>query len=207
MAIYIERPNEIGRQASELHNITTEGGMLLTTFADLIAKLKQNWEGTDAHKNITDLAMVYQDVTALVKDMRRIIASVNNNEVTALINHIILSGGTCTRADVLDPAGLAADDTISVQAVGEGEASRTTNEIEAIAAEFDSFPNRFSEFTDKLSTSAATLLGNWKDGANRESIEKVFTTFNNNKGDYVKQIEIVRDNLNQVVVYKKQVGL
>lgn len=202
MAIHCVNPNTIGTQAEEMFNVTnTSGGDLLNSFSTTIENLKSHWKGSDAVANLTDLANVYSATAELVKELQTIIVSVNNNEVLPMQKHIVASGGTCTVGNEL-AVTLNIDTTVSVPT--EAVESWTDPAIIADAESFTNFPTTFENFVTALNEAKNTLLNNWLDGSNRQSVVTTFEKFNNNVPGYKSQITKVRDNLNTVAENKKQ---
>lgn len=202
MAIHIENPNSIGDQILDMYNITNGTGQnLIKDFETRIESLKGNWQGTDAVANLKDLAMVYADSTKLVKNLQKIISEVNNNEIIPLQKHIVLSGGTCKVSETLSP-GMNVSDAVSVPQ--SATASMTKEAIVQDAELFNDFPTRFSRFVESLKSAVQTLLSNWKEGANRDSVNQAFKAFESNAPEYIRQLETVRNNLNTVAENKKK---
>ena len=84
MAIHGVNPNTGGSQTEEMFNITnTTGRDLINNFSATIESLKSHWKGSDAVANLTDLANVYSAVTDLVKNLQKIIVTVNNSDSPA----------------------------------------------------------------------------------------------------------------------------
>lgn len=202
MAIHVINVNTIGSQAEEMFNVTnTTGRDLINSFSTTIENLKSHWKGSDAVANLTDLTKVYAAVTDLVKDLQRIIVTMNNEEVIPLQKHLVASGGSCTIGNELSVT-LNVDSYISVPS--ETSESWTDPAIIADAETFSNFPTTFESFVNALTESKNTLLNNWQDGANRAEVVAVFEKFNNNVGEYKSQVTKVRDNLNIVAENKKQ---
>lgn len=202
MAIHCINPNTIGSQTEEMFNITnTAGRDLINSFGTTIENLKSHWKGSDAVANLTDLSKVYTAVTDLVKDLQKLVVTVNNEEILPMQKHIVASGGTCTIGNEL-AVTLNVDSYIAVPT--EALESWTDPAIIADAETFTSFPTTFENFVNALNESKNTLLNNWLDGANRAAVVSTFDNFNNNVGDYKSQITKVRDNLNVVAENKKQ---
>ena len=202
MAIHCVNPNTVGTQAEEMFNVTnTTGKDLITSFGATIESLKSHWKGSDAVANLTDLSKVYTAVTDLVKDLQKLIVTVNNSEVIPLQKHIVASGGSCTIGNELGVT-LNIDSIIAVPT--EAVESWTDPAIIADAETFTNFPTTFENFVNTLNESKNNLLNNWLDGANRQEVVTTFENFNNNVADYKSQITKVRDNLNTVAENKKQ---
>lgn len=202
MAIHCVNPNTVGSQAEEMFNVTnTTGRDLINSFGTTIENLKSHWKGSDAVANLTDLSKVYTAVTDLVKNLQRIIVTVNNNEVVPMQKHIVASGGSCTIGNELGVT-LNVDSVIAVPT--EAVESWTDPAIIADAESFTNFPTTFENFVNTLNESKNNLLNNWLDGANRAEVVSTFDNFNNNVADYKSQITKVRDNLNTVAENKKQ---
>ena len=202
MAIHCVNPNTVGTQAEEMFNVTnTTGRDLINSFATTIENLKSHWKGSDAVANLTDLSKVYTAVTDLVKNLQKIIVSVNNEEVVPMQKHIVASGGSCTIGNEL-AVTLNVDSVISVPT--DALESWTDPAIIADAETFTNFPTTFENFVNTLNESKSNLLNNWLDGANRAEVVSTFENFNNNVADYKSQITKVRDNLNTVAENKKQ---
>ena len=202
MAIHCVNPNTVGTQAEEMFNVTnTTGKDLITSFGATIESLKSHWKGSDAVANLTDLSKVYTAVTDLVKDLQKLIVTVNNSEVIPLQKHIVASGGSCTIGNELGVT-LNIDSIIAVPT--EAVESWTDPAIIADAETFTNFPTTFENFVNTLNESKNNLLNNWLDGANRAEVVSTFENFNNNVADYKSQITKVRDNLNTVAENKKQ---
>lgn len=203
MAIHCVNPNTVGTQAEELFNVTsTTGKDLVTSFGETIESLKSHWKGSDAVANLTDLSNVYTAVTDLVKNLERIVVSVNNNEVVPMQKHIVASGGSCTIGNELAVTLNGLESVIAVPT--EAVESWTHPAIIADAETFTNFPTTFENFVNTLNESKNNLLNNWLDGANRAEVVSTFENFNNNVADYKSQITKVRDNLNIVAENKKQ---
>ena len=202
MAIHCVNPNTVGTQAEEMFNVTnTTGRDLINSFGTTIENLKSHWKGSDAVANLTDLSKVYTAVTDLVKNLQKIIVTVNNNEVVPMQKHIVASGGSCTIGNEL-AVTLNVDSVIAVPT--EAVESWTDPAIIADADSFTNFPTTFENFVNTLNESKNNLLNNWLDGANRAEVVSTFENFNNNVADYKSQITKVRDNLNTVAENKKQ---
>jgi len=202
MAIHCVNPNTVGTQAEEMFNVTnTTGRDLINSFSTTIENLKSHWKGSDAVANLTDLSKVYTAVTDLVKNLQKIIVTVNNNEVVPMQKHIVASGGSCTIGNEL-AVTLNVDSVIAVPT--EAVESWTDPAIIADADSFTNFPTTFENFVNTLNESKNNLLNNWLDGANRAEVVSTFENFNNNVADYKSQITKVRDNLNTVAENKKQ---
>ena len=202
MAIHCVNPNTVGTQAEEMFNVTnTTGRDLINSFGSTIENLKSHWKGSDAVANLTDLSKVYTAVTDLVKNLQKIIVSVNNNEVVPMQKHIVASGGSCTIGNEF-AVTLNVDSVIAVPT--EALESWTDPAIIADAETFTNFPTTFENFVNTLNESKNNLLNNWLDGANRAEVVSTFENFNNNVADYKSQITKVRDNLNTVAENKKQ---
>ena len=202
MAIHCVNPNTVGTQAEEMFNVTnTTGRDLINSFSSTIENLKSHWKGSDAVANLTDLSKVYTAVTDLVKNLQKIIVTVNNNEVVPMQKHIVASGGSCTIGNEL-AVTLNVDSVIAVPT--EAVESWTDPAIIADAETFTNFPTTFENFVNTLNESKNNLLNNWLDGANRAEVVSTFENFNNNVADYKSQITKVRDNLNTVAENKKQ---
>lgn len=202
MAIHCVNPNTVASQAEEMFNVTnTAGRDLINSFGSTIENLKSHWKGSDAVANLTDLSKVYTAVTDLVKNLQKIIVTVNNNEVVPLQKHIVASGGSCTIGNEL-AVTLNVDSVIVVPT--EAVESWTDPAIIADAETFTNFPTTFENFVNALNESKNNLLNNWLDGANRAEVVSTFENFNNNVADYKSQITKVRDNLNTVAENKKQ---
>lgn len=202
MAIHVNNPNTVGSQAEEMFNITnTTGKDLINSFSSTIENLKNHWKGSDAVANLTDLSKVYTAVTDLVKNLQKIIVTVNNSEILPLQRHIVASGGSCTIGNEL-AVTLNVDSAISVPT--DALESWTDPQIMADAETFSTFPTTFENFVNTLNESKNNLLNNWLDGANRSEVVSTFENFNNNVADYKNQITKVRDNLNTVAENKKQ---
>ena len=202
MAIHCVNPNTVGTQAEEMFNVTnTTGRDLINSFGSTIENLKSHWKGSDAVANLTDLSKVYTAVTDLVKNLQKIIVSVNNNEVVPMQKHVVASGGSCTIGNEL-AVTLNVDSVISVPT--DALESWTDPAIIADAETFTNFPTTFENFVNTLNESKNNLLNNWLDGANRAEVVSTFENFNNNVADYKSQITKVRDNLNTVAENKKQ---
>lgn len=202
MAIHCVNPNTVGSQAEEMFNVTnTTGRDLINSFGSSIESLKSHWKGSDAVANLTDLSKVYTAVTDLVKNLQKIIVTVNNSEVIPLQKHIVASGGSCTIGNEL-AITLNVDSVIAVPT--EGLESWTDPAIIADAETFTNFPTTFENFVNTLNEAKNNLLNNWLDGANRAEVVSTFENFNNNVADYKSQITKVRDNLNTVAENKKQ---
>lgn len=202
MAIHCVNPNTVGTQAEEMFNVTnTTGRDLINSFSATIENLKSHWKGSDAVANLTDLSKVYTAVTDLVKNLQKIIVTVNNNEVVPMQKHIVASGGSCTIGNEL-AVTLNVDSVIAVPT--EAVESWTDPAIIADAETFTNFPTTFENFVNTLNESKNNLLNNWLDGANRAEVVSTFENFNNNVADYKSQITKVRDNLNTVAENKKQ---
>jgi len=202
MAIHCVNPNTVGTQAEEMFNVTnTTGRDLINSFSTTIENLKSHWKGSDAVANLTDLSKVYTAVTDLVKNLQKIIVTVNNNEVVPMQKHIVASGGSCTIGNEL-AVTLNVDSVIAVPT--EAVESWTDPAIIADAETFTNFPTTFENFVNTLNESKNNLLNNWLDGANRAEVVSTFENFNNNVADYKSQITKVRDNLNTVAENKKQ---
>ena len=202
MAIHCVNPNTVGTQAEEMFNVTnTTGRDLINSFGTTIENLKSHWKGSDAVANLTDLSKVYTAVTDLVKNLQKIIVTVNNNEVVPMQKHIVASGGSCTIGNEL-AVTLNVDSVIAVPT--EALESWTDPAIIADAETFTNFPTTFENFVNTLNESKNNLLNNWLDGANRAEVVSTFENFNNNVADYKSQITKVRDNLNTVAENKKQ---
>ena len=201
MAIHCVNPNTVGTQTEEMFNVTnTTGRDLINSFSSTIESLKSHWKGSDAVANLTDLSRVYTATTDLVKNLQRVIVSVNNEEVLPLQRHIVASGGTCTVGNELSVT-LNVDSYISVPT--EALESWTDSAIISDAETFNSFPTRFENFVNLLNETKNNLLNNWLDGANRAEVVSIFENFNNNVTEYKTQITKVRDNLNTVAENKK----
>jgi uncharacterized protein YukE len=201
MAIHCVNPNTVGTQAEEMFNVTnTTGRDLINSFGTTIENLKSHWKGSDAVANLTDLSKVYTAVTDLVKNLQKIIVTVNNNEVVPMQKHIVASGGSCTIGNEL-AVTLNVDSVIAVPT--EAVESWTDPAIIADAETFTNFPTTFENFVNTLNESKNNLLNNWLDGANRAEVVSTFENFNNNVADYKSQITKVRDNLNTVAENKK----
>ena len=201
MAVHCVNPNTVSTQTEAMFNVTdAEGRALINSFSSTIENLKSHWKGSDAVANITDLAKVYSAVTELVKDLQKIIVTVNNNEILPLQKHIVASGGSCAVGNELGIT-LNVDSFISVPA-DTGEIW-TDSAIISDADTFNSFPTTFENFVNSLNEAKSALLSNWLDGANREEVVRTFENFNNNVADYKSQITKVRDNLNIVAENKK----
>ena len=201
MTIHCLNPNTVGTQAEEMFNVTnTTGRDLINSFSSTIESLKSHWKGSDAVANLTDLSKVYTATTDLVKNLQRVIVSVNNEEVIPLQRHIVASGGTCTVGKELSVT-LNADSYISVPT--EALESWTDSAIISDAETFNSFPTKFENFVNVLNEAKNNLLNNWLDGANRAEVVSIFENFNNNVTEYKTQITKVRDNLNTVAENKK----
>lgn len=202
MAIHCVNPNTVGTQAEEMFNVTnTTGRDLINSFSTTIENLKSHWKGSDAVANLTDLSKVYTAVTDLIKNLQKIIVTVNNNEVVPMQKHIVSSGGSCTIGNEL-AVTLNVDSVIAVPT--EAVESWTDPAIIADAETFTNFPTTFENFVNTLNESKNNLLNNWLDGANRAEVVSTFENFNNNVADYKSQITKVRDNLNTVAENKKQ---
>ena len=202
MAIHCVNPNTVGTQAEEMFNVTnTTGRDLINSFGTTIENLKSHWKGSDAVANLTDLSKVYTAVTDLVKNLQRIVVTVNNNEVVPMQKHIVASGGSCTIGNEL-AVTLNVDSVIAVPT--EALESWTDPAIIADAESFTNFPTTFENFVNALNEAKNNLLNNWLDGANRAEVVSTFENFNNNVADYKSQITKVRDNLNTVAENKKQ---
>ncbi len=202
MAIHCVNPNTVGTQAEEMFNVTnTTGRDLINSFGTTIENLKSHWKGSDAVANLTDLSKVYTAVTDLIKNLQKIIVTVNNNEVVPMQKHIVASGGSCTIGNEL-AVTLNVDSVIAVPT--EAVESWTDPAIIADAETFTNFPTTFENFVNTLNESKNNLLNNWLDGANRAEVVSTFENFNNNVADYKSQITKVRDNLNTVAENKKQ---
>ena len=202
MAIHCVNPNTVGTLAEELYNVTnTSGRDLINSFSTTIENLKSHWKGSDAVANIKDLSNVYTAVTDLVKNLQKIVVSVNNDEVLPMQKHIVASGGTCTVGNQLSVT-LNVESVISVPT--EAIESWSDPAIIADAEEFNNFPTTFDNFINTLNEAKNNLLSNWLDGANRQQVVTVFDNFNNNVTEYKSQITRVRDNLNIVAENKKQ---
>ena len=202
MAIHCVNPNTVGTQAEEMFNVTnTTGRDLINSFGTTIENLKSHWKGSDAVANLTDLSKVYTAVTDLIKNLQKIIVTVNNNEVVPMQKHIVASGGSCTIGNEL-AVTLNVDSVIAVPT--EALESWTDPAIIADAETFTNFPTTFENFVNALNESKNNLLNNWLDGANRAEVVTTFENFNNNVADYKSQITKVRDNLNTVAENKKQ---
>lgn len=201
MAVHCVNPNTVSTQTEAMFNVTdAEGRALINSFSTTIENLKSHWKGSDAVANITDLTKVYSAVTELVKDLQKIIVTVNNNEILPLQRHIVASGGSCAVGNELGIT-LNVDSFISVPA-DTGEIW-TDAAIISDADTFNSFPTTFENFVNTLNEAKSALLSNWLDGANREDVVRTFENFNNNVADYKSQITKVRDNLNVVAENKK----
>lgn len=201
MTIHCLNPNTVGTQTEEMFNVTnTTGRDLINSFSSTIESLKSHWKGSDAVANLTDLSRVYTATTDLVKNLQRVIVSVNNEEVLPLQRHIVASGGTCTVGNELSVT-LNVDSYISVPT--EALESWTDSAIISDAETFNSFPTRFENFVNLLNETKNNLLNNWLDGANRAEVVSIFENFNNNVTEYKTQITKVRDNLNTVAENKK----
>lgn len=202
MAIHVTNPNTIGQQTENLFDLTnTSGKELINSFSSSIESLKSHWKGSDAVANLTDLAKVYTAVTDLVKELQKLIVEVNNVDVLPLQKHIVASGGTCTVGNELSVT-LNVDSHISVPS--EAVESWTDNAIISDAETFNSFPTKFENFISELNESKNTLLSNWLEGSNRESVVSTFDKFNENVPTYKSSVTQVRDNLNIVAENKKQ---
>ena len=202
MAIHCVNPNTVGTLAEALFNVTnTSGRDLINSFSASIENLKSHWKGSDAVANLTDLSKVYTSVTDLVKNLQRLIVTVNNEEVLPLQKHIQASGGSCTIGKELNVT-LNMDSFISVPT--EALESWTDPSIISDAETFNNFPTTFENFVNALNEAKDNLLNNWLDGANRQEVVTAFNNFNNNVADYKNQITKVRNNLNTVAENKKQ---
>lgn len=202
MAIHVLNPNTIGTQTEAMFNVTNnQGRALIGNFSISIHSLKSHWKGSDAVANLTDLARVYTAVTDLIKDLQKIIVTVNNNEVLPLQQHIIASGGTCTMGSEL-AVSLNYDSYIDVPT--DAVESWTDPAITSDAETFNDIPTSFDKFVNELNAAKDELLNNWKDGANREQVVSLFNNFNNSVVEYKKNIEKVKNNLNIVAKNKRQ---
>lgn len=202
MAIHCINPNTVGTQTENLFNVTnTIGKDLINSFSSSIESLKSHWKGSDAVANITDLSNVYTAVTNLMKNLQKLIVDVNNNDVLPLQKHIVSSGGTCTIGNEL-AVTLTMDSYISVPT--EAVESWTDPAIITDAETFNDFPSRFEKFLTELNDVKTTLLSNWLDGSNRDSVVTTFNSFEQNVPTYTSSLTKVRDNLNIVAENKKQ---
>lgn len=201
MAIHCLNPNTVGAQTEAMFNVTnTTGRDLIKSFSSSIESLKSHWKGSDAVANLTDLSRVYTATTDLVKNLQKVVVTVNNEEVIPLQKHIVSSGGTCSVGNEL-AVTLNDDSYISVPT--DAVESWTDPAIVMDAETFDSFPSKFENFVNLLNAAKNELLNNWLDGANRAEVVSIFENFNNNVTDYKTQITKVRDNLNTVAENKK----
>lgn len=201
MAIHVVNPNTVGQQTEAMFNITnTTGRSLINDFSTTINNLKSHWKGSDAVANLTDLSKVYTAVTDLVKNLQKIIVTVNNEEILPMQKHINASGGTCAVGSELG-ISLNVDSVIAVPT--EAIESWSDPAIISDAETFNEFPTKFENFVNVLNEAKNTLLSNWLDGANRAEVVRTFENFNNNVADYKNQITRVRDNINTVAENKK----
>lgn len=202
MAIHCINPNTVGTQTENLFNVTnTTGKDLINSFSSSIESLKSHWKGSDAVANLTDLSKVYTAVTDLMKDLQKLIVAVNNDDVLPLQKHIVSSGGSCTIGNEL-AVTLSMDSYISVPT--EAVESWTDPAIISDAETFNNFPTTFEKFLSELNEAKTTLLSNWLDGSNRDTVVTTFNNFEQNVPTYTSSVTKVRDNLNIVAENKKQ---
>ena len=203
MAIHIERPERIGEDINAMYYVTNVTGKeLVNKFEQIILSLNNNWKGTDAVANLNELAMVYRDTTSVVKKMQGLIVEVNDKEILPLQRHIKMLGGTGGTENTGLSPDLAVADDVTVQT--SATASITRDEILLDAENFNSFPEKFSSFVDDLKTAKNKLFQNWIDGANRSEVEAAFKAFETNVGDYISNLNVVRNNLNLVAETKRK---
>ena len=140
MAIHCVNPNTVGTQAVAMYNVTTTSGKnLINSFSTTIESLKSHWKGSDAVANLNDLSKVYTAVTDLIKNLEKIIVTVNNEEVVPMQKHIVSSGGSCTVGETI---GITLNGVESVIAVPtEAVESWTDPSIIMDAETFNSFPS------------------------------------------------------------------
>lgn len=202
MAIHCMNPNTIGSEAEALFNLTNgDGKNLASEFETTIINLKAHWIGSDAKANITDLINVYTGLVGLLKTVQTLIVDVNNNQILPLQREIVASGGTCTIGSEL-AVSLNVTETISVPE--DTLESRADNAIVTDASTFDGFPTKFTTFITSLNDCKDTLLNNWTDGANRQSVVSAFSTFNENVETYSTNLTKVKDNINTVASNKQK---
>lgn len=202
MAIHCLNPNTVGTQTESLFNVTnTTGKDLINSFSNSIESLKSHWKGSDAVANLSDLSKVYTAVTDLMKNLQKLIVAVNNDDVLPLQKHIVASGGSCSIGNELGVT-LSMDSYIAVPT--EAVESWTDPAIISDAETFNDFPTRFENFLSELNEAKTTLLSNWLDGSNRDSVVTTFNDFEQNVSTYTSSVTKVRDNLNIVAENKKQ---
>ncbi|MBE6152430.1 MAG: hypothetical protein E7165_03875 [Firmicutes bacterium] len=203
MAIHCVNPNTIGSEAEEILTVVEQqGGRFLENFENVIRNLDSHWKGTDAVKNLGDLASVYSALTLLIQNVESLIVDLNNNEVLPLQRHIYYGGGDCVIGNELSERFKSRDPHITVQT--EGTESWTAPEIIADAETFKEFPSEFNSFIEALTGAKETLLANWLEGANREAVVTAFKTFDEHVLEFKEQLKTVKENLTIVADYKKQ---
>lgn len=204
MAIEIRDPNTIGAETKALFDVTDlSGKSLITSFKATIDSLVSHWKGSDATVNLKDLAMVYGEVTELVKTLQNLIVEVNNNSIIPIQKVAVACGGTCPIPEELAFTLGSCESSISLPA--ETTESWTDNAILQDAETFNSFPTTFETFVSDLEEKYDTLMKNWLAGASREEVVNLFENFKKNVEDYKTRVTKVRDNINTVAENKKTV--
>ena len=200
MAIHVNLIDKIAEQTENMFNITNfKGKELLDKFSDVYERLNDDWDGTDAVANLTDLNTVYTAVSDLLSKLEKLTIGAND-EAIGLQKDTVDNGGICavgsTLASALKFNSLRAPKNTGVTDAREG--------ILQDAADFNDMPTNFQNLVDALNEAKTELFANWTEGGNRAEIERLFKEFNDNVGHYKSLITKVRDNINTVAENKKK---
>lgn len=203
MAIKVNTPDTVGREAHDLYNLTVGDGLgqkVIEEFAEIINLLTSHWTGSDAKANITDLGTVYGEVAGLMQKVHNLVKEVNNREIYPLQQNINDCGGHCDVAGILEEEFVVA----KIELPTEETISWVDNEIINDAKRFSIFPDKFSEFVNELDLAKSKLLDNWQAGGNRDVVDSAFAQFKQNVKGYEDLLERVKANLNIVAANKEQ---
>ncbi|MBE6152431.1 MAG: hypothetical protein E7165_03880 [Firmicutes bacterium] len=203
MAIHCDNPNTISSEAEELFGIVSDGcGGFIEDLETVIHSLDSHWKGTDAVKNLAELASLYTEITKIMQNLETTIVNLNNEAFLPLQKHIVDIKGMCTIGNELEGKVKLRDSYIAVQT--EGTQSITMAEIVKDIAKFEDFPERFSSLVEDLNTTKEKLLKNWQEGPKRGELVEAFNKFENQIEAFAERLTAVRDNLIDISIYKQQ---
>lgn len=201
MAIHVTRPDKIGADIERLFQVTNiQGKELISALESTITNLGNHWKGSDAGANLADLAKVYSYIKEYVYGVQNLIVDVNNNEVIPLLNHINFSGGSkYSYADIAPTV----DNNFVIALPPVTTEAWTSDEILKDETEFSTFPTKLATFISALDTEKTVLLDNWKEGANRETVVRMFNEYNSNYETHKSAVNTVKEHLTTVANNKR----
>ena len=160
---------------NSLNNLaSTNGQNLVNNLKNLIARLKNDWKGSDATVHINNLIDVYTGVSTIVENVH--IVAHNASAPIVQAQTIRNSNGGVGNIGVVIPSGSGAIEVIETLASTTEyfvDSMAAPNDLVSLTAEKGAFDRFCTEFT-RLKEE---LLSNWTSGSNREKAIADFEQF------------------------------